>query len=596
LCRYPAMKAADLNGKNPQTCYARDTEVFRIFEDSKDGIWASAQLKGGDSLMRWDPVTKALVTFPLSRIPGRKADELVSSFAEDPQGNIWMGLYHGGLDLFDGHEFHHFGQSDGVPGGTVYSVLANKSGLWFGSNGGGLGHLSMNDGRPHLEIYSKSRGLSSNIIYCIVADKDGYIYAGTSNGVDRVDPATGHLRHFSSADGLAHGELTSALRDRSGSLWFATKQGLSRLLPSGDRAAANPRVLITDLRVAGALYPVSQLGESRISLADLAPSQNQLQVDFAGLDYEPGEVLRYSYKLEGADADWSPPRSSHSVNYAALAGNKYRFLVKAVTAEGLESTAPAEVSFAVMPPVWKRSWFQALALAIVIGFVFSVHKYRVNHMLQVERMRTGIAIDLHDDIGAGLSQIAILTEVARRTSNGSGPPGELLERVAILARELADSMGDIVWSIRSEPHGIDSLVRRMREFGLDMLTRQGVDFDLKEPPAGETVELSLETRRQLFLAFKECIHNAARHSNCSIVNAELKVSRGEIVLTVADNGTGLKLNGKPAGSSGGNGIPGMRRRAEGLGGRMEVVSTPGGGCRVEIRLPAGRGVFAKSSS
>jgi signal transduction histidine kinase len=261
----------------------------------------------------------------------------------------------------------------------------------------------------------------------------------------------------------------------------------------------------------------------------------------------------------------------------------------------VESATPAEIDFTVLPPVWKRWWFESLALVLAVALVFAAHRYRVAQMMALERVRTAIATDLHDDIGASLSQIAILSEVARVGGNGQGRPGEPLERVATLARELVDSMGDIVWSIRSEPHGMDSLIRRMREFALDVLASQGIDFELRTPDTGETVQLSLQARRELFLIFKECIHNVARHSGCTAVKAELKVLDREIALTVQDNGGGVNTAEKPAGSTGGNGIPGMRRRAESLGGRMQLTSKPGEGCSVEIHLPTRHGAFAKAS-
>jgi ligand-binding sensor domain-containing protein/signal transduction histidine kinase len=591
LCRYPAMKAVDLDGRKPLICYSPDDQIFRVFEDFKGGIWASAQSKRGDQLMRWDPNTNAILLFPAPRIPGEPSDDLVSAFAEDRLGNIWMGLYKGGLYRYDGRAFRHFQQRDGVPSGSVFALLLGQDGrLWIGSNGG-LGRMeSTGDDHPRVEVFDKARGMASSIVFCIAEDLQGRIYAGTSKGVDRLDPKTGYIRHFSS--GLAHGEFTSAVRDHSGSLWFATKQGLSRLIPAGDRPPVRPRVFITDLRTGAGPYALPQMGETHVSRLELKPSQNQLQVEFVGLDYEPGEVLRYSYKLEGADSGWSPPRVQHAVNYAALSGGGYHFLVKAVTSEGVESAIPAEIDFAVLPPVWRRWWFLSLALAMAIALVFAAHRYRVAQVVNLERMRTAIATDLHDDIGASLSQIAILSEVARVGGNGQGRPGEPLERVAALARELVDSMGDIVWSIRSEPHGIDSLIRRMREFALDVLASQGIDFELQTPDTAENVHLSLQARRQLFLMFKECIHNVARHSGCTAVRAEIKVLDKEIALTVEDNGSGLHPVDRPPGWTGGNGIPGMRRRAESLGGSMQFDLKPGEGCTVAIHLPARRGAFA----
>lgn len=594
LCRFAPVGAADLDGRSPRTCYSGDT-VFRVFEDSKGGIWASAQSNRGDRLMRWDPRTNTVFDFP-PRVPGERPDDLVSAFAEDRQGNIWMGLYKGGLYRYNGREFQHFGRSDGIPGGVIFALLADQDGrLWIGSGGGGLGRVNnTGDERPKVDLYSTARGMASDIVLCIADDRQGRIYAGTGKGVDRLDPETGHIRHFSSADGLAHGEFTSAVRDRSGALWFATKQGLSRLIPAADRPPVEPRVLITDLRIGGAAYPISQLGETRVSQLELKPAQNQLQVEFVGLDYEPGDVLRYSYKLEGADDDWSPPRSQHTVNYAALTGGTYHFLVKAVTSEGVESAAPAEVDFIVLPPVWKRWWFEGLALALVAALVFAAHRYRVAQMMSLERVRTAIATDLHDDIGASLSQIAILTEVARAGGTVEARPAELLERVASLARELVDSMGDIVWSIRAEPHGMDSLIRRMREFALDLLASQGIDFELRTPQAAAGVPLSLQARRELFLMFKECIHNSARHSRCTAVVAELRVAGRELELTVEDNGIGLASAEKAPDSAGGMGIPSIRRRAESLGGRVQFTSKPGAGCCVAIHLPARHHAFAKA--
>jgi len=256
--------------------------------------------------------------------------------------------------------------------------------------------------------------------------------------------------------------------------------------------------------------------------------------------------------------------------------------VKAVTSDGGESPVPARLDFTVLPPVWRRWWFEALAVALAAAAVFAAHRYRVAQAVSVERIRTAIATDLHDDIGSSLAQIAILSEVARVNANGAGRPGEPLERVAILAREVVDSMGDIVWSIRSEAHGMESLIRRMREFALDLLSSQGIDFELRGPEMGKTAELGLQARRQVFLIFKECIHNAARHSRCTAVVAELKIADREALLTIEDNGTGLRSEDK---TTGGTGISNIERRSRELGGRMQLTSTPGEGCSVAIRFP-----------
>lgn len=595
LCRYAAVNAESLANRPPEECYVQDEDVFQVFEDSKGGIWASAQAHPeGNRLMRWDPHRKAIVTF--DELP--RGESLIKSFAEDRQGNIWMGFWgSGGLFRYNDNarQFTLFSSRDGVPPGTIFALLTDSLGrLWIGAQGG-LALLENPGGAPfRLRTYHQSEGLSNNTVRAIVEDKEGYIYAATAAGVDRLNPQTGHIKHFSTADGLARGEAQSAFRDSSGNLWFATTQGLSRLAPAAARPLRNPAVLITGLQTGGASFPVPPWGETSISRIELEPSRNQLQVEFVAFSGEPEANLRYSYKLDGANSDWSPPRSQHLVNYAALGSGTYRFLVKALNSDGLESATPAEVDFTVLPPFWRRWWFEGLALAALASIVYLLHSYRVAQMVSLERMRTMIATDLHDDIGASLSQIAILSEVARAgVSLENRLPQESLQRVAALARELVDSMSDIVWSIRAEPDDLDSLVRRMREFALDLLASQGIGFELRTPQPGDTVHLSLQGRRHLFLMFKECIHNVSRHSGCTSVKAELKVVEREIALTVEDNGKGLNTNEKPPGWMGGTGIPGMRRRAETLGGSIQFNSKPGEGCTVSIRLPARRGAFAK---
>ena len=540
--------------------------------------------------MRWDPATRKLVAF--DDFPHEAS--LIKAFAEDRDGNIWMGEWGGGLMRYNGQHFSHFDSKDGVPRGTIFALLTDSRGwLWIAGMGGLAWIENPAAGQFSVRSFTRSNGLSNNTVRAVVVDNAGYIYAATGTGVDRLNPQTGRFKHFSAADGLQRGETESAIRDRAGNVWFATTLGLSRLAPGETRSPVAPSVLITSLQTGGDTFPISQRGEISVSKIKLEPSRNQLQVEFAGFGDESEAGPRYSYKLENTDRDWSTPLEQHVVNYAALAAGNYRFMVKAVNSDGIES-APAEIDFVVLPPFWRRAWFEALAVIAVVSIVYFLHRYRVAQMVSLERMRTAIATDLHDDIGASLSQIAILSEVARASvSGGQRLPQESLQKVSTLARELVDSMSDIVWSIRAEPDEWESLVRRMREFALDVLGGQGIEFHLEASPHGETVHISLQARRQLFLMFKECVHNASRHSGCSAVKAELKTAEGGITLLVADNGRGMKpVEPVPVnGSAGGTGLPGMRRRVAALGGTIQIVTSPGEGCTVSIRIPVRRAAF-----
>ena len=146
----------------------------------------------------------------------------------------------------------------------------------------------------------------------------------------------------------------------------------------------------------------------------LAPNRNQLQIEFAGSDSHSLAAMRYEYRLN--ESEWSAPTAQRSVNYPALPSGHLAFEVRATNSDGQTSPETATIDLTVAAPVWQRGWFLML-LTLAIGAAgTAAYRYRVGQLLQLERLRTRIAIDLHDDIGANLSQISILSEVVRRRS------------------------------------------------------------------------------------------------------------------------------------------------------------------------------------
>jgi Y_Y_Y domain len=171
------------------------------------------------------------------------------------------------------------------------------------------------------------------------------------------------------------------------------------------------RVFLRELRVRGTPYRMWDLGAGKVPNIDFGPRQNQLQISFAGLAFAPGEVLAYQYRLDPSDLDWSEPGDERVVNYSDLAPGTYRFRVRLITGR-LVAGEPAELEFTIRAPFWQRWWFRLLLVVLAVGALYWLHRYRTMRILELERVRTHIATDLHDDIGSGLSQIAILSEVA----------------------------------------------------------------------------------------------------------------------------------------------------------------------------------------
>jgi two-component sensor histidine kinase len=303
-----------------------------------------------------------------------------------------------------------------------------------------------------------------------------------------------------------------------------------------------------------------------------------LRIDFVGLGFSPGETLRYQYMLEGADRDWSAPTDQRTVLYASLSPGAYRFLVRASTSDGAISPQPASVAFTILPPLWRTWWFLLACASVVILIVYALYRYRLSQLLAVANVRTRIATDLHDDIGASLSQIAVLSEVARTGATGTAP----LSEIAGISRELVDSMRDIVWAINPDHDRLSNLVYRMRRFATDLLGSQNIGLQFRSAVADHDLRIGANMRRQIYLIFKEAIHNIARHSGASMVEVEFDRVEDSVVLRLSDNGKGFD----PTSENGGQGLPSMRKRAAALGTQVELQSAPGQGAtlRMTVRL------------
>ena len=576
LCRYPRLDSpSQLAQTAPKAVYTvRDglpgNVVTRLYEDRSGNIWAGTETT---KLVFWSRKEQRFVGIPADGL-----HSFASAFGEDNAGAVWIGDEEGKLwRVRDGRAL-----PVAAPAKTrvIHSFLLDHAGrLWVATGSQGLLRFDQPSAPvPQFRQYGYSDGLSSLNLQSLAEDRNGSIYIGTGGGVDRLGPDLAHIRHYTSPDGIAAGEVIAAYRDRNGAIWFGTNHGLTRLVPESAAAGIPPPVWITGLSIAGRGASVSEAGESNIRGIEVQPGQEHLQFDFVGLSYSPGNVLRYQYRL--GEAPWSPPIESRSVHYGALAPGKYRFAVRAVNSDGDVSLAPATVEFRVSPPLWLRTWFQVMVIALAIGGIIWIQRVRSGRLIAIERVRTRIATDLHDDIGSSLSQIAILSEVARQRVAG-GKSGEPIERIGALSRELLDSMGDIVWAIQPHKDHLSDLQQRMRRFAADVLSARNVEMHWPINDSGRDLELNPEFRRQVYLIFKESINNVARHSRATQAHVSLLIVDRHLALEVSDNGCGFERQGQDDG----NGLNSMKLRATRLGGELQVRSGDGRGTSVLLRAP-----------
>lgn len=587
LLRFRNVRSAEELGNSPpaNVYTTRDglagDDVFRIFEDSRGDIWVSAP---GGGPRRWERATGRFHRYPDSEFPG-----FATAFAEDRAGNLWIGLSGiaengrpSGVVRYRNGRFQRFLNTDSLKGWIGSLLLDHAGRMWIGS-GEGLGRIDEpNAGNPRIINYSVP-GLTMHGVRALAEDRWGRIYVGSGRGLDRFDPNTGQFKHFSASEGFPGGSPATLEFDREGVLWAGTSAGLAMLTPELETPGLPPPVYITAFSVNGEPLPIPEPRAGLASRLRLPPEQNQVQIEFVGPSAVGGDILRYQYRLKGGGA-WSELSGQRTVHFATLSAGQYRFQVRAVTPAGVESAQAAEAAFEILPPVWRRWWFLAIAAAALSGLALGVHRYRLSRQLELERIRTRIAADLHDDLGASLSRVAILSEILKRGSLDSADSGRRLTEIADTARGMVDGMSDIVWSIDPRRDDMRSLVRRVRQFAGDVLESQGIRWTLVVDPETEKLALSADQRRNLFLIFKEAIVNSARHARCTSVELGIQVRRGECLAFMRDNGQGIHPHPREAG----NGLANMSARAAALRGDLKIGSPPENGTQITLRFPLAR--------
>ena len=535
----------------------------------------------------------------------------VWSITEDEKGRIYLGTYDGGICVYDnGKIVNTFDSKNGLPNNYIVSSYKSKSGvIYFGLDKGGVirfinGKLDENynlfpgstiwsmfeneagtfyygTDKSGLICVSESKidtitindGLSNNTILGIMNDEFGKLYLTTDNGLNIVDCSTQkpEVRIITSEDGLASSECNQGafLKDSKGLLWIGTIKGVTRYNPSKDiPILIPPQTHITQVKVF----------DKEIDYADtsnpiqLNYDQNYLQFGFVGIDLIAPHKVQYKYRLNGAESEWFFTEFPN-VQFANLPDNEYTFEVQA--GNEWESWSESQfVKFSILPPFWATWWFRTLAFIVLAGIIAALIYLRFRSLLAIERVRSKIAADLHDDIGAGLSEINILSAVAESKT----PPEAKrhieneLTKISKTAGLMIENMSDIVWMVNPKNDLMVDLVARLKDNFNDMFDAKHIVFQSENSMALEKIRLNMEQRQNIFLIFKEAINNAIKYSDCSQLNLCVKREGNILKITLQDNGIGFNADT----IKNGNGLNNMKMRAKNISGNLSVESNNSG--------------------
>lgn len=577
------------------------SKIFALFESRDGRLWAGC----ANGLGCWDGQTWKLFT-----TKDGLSENTVRAIAEDSGGHFWIGTENGGVNFFDGQKFVSYQATNGLPGNDISCLYSDSDGvLWAGTAGHGLAQFK----NGKWTSFSTQDGLASDSIGYIIGDEQGNLWIGSNRGLMRVDrkslDGTGpfFFRVYGKSDGLPTRECSSgsqpaAIRVRDGRLLFPTTKGLVSIDPAAlKRNARAPQVLIESVLVGEQQQHTNPLDLAWSPEATVPPHGEQLEIHYTALNFSAPQNVRFQYRLEGQQKGWTDAGNTRVARYTGLPPGNYRFDVQACNEDGVWSQTGASLDIYVAPQFWQTKTFQLGAilfgLAVTVGIVRYLSTQALHRQVQrlkqqeaLERERARIARDLHDQLGANLTQVALLGEMAEEDKNVPGEVESHAQQISQTARETTRALDEIVWAVNPSNDTLEGLANYACKYGQEYFTLAGLPCRVDVPAQLPAAAIPPEVRHNVFLAFKEATHNVVKHARAREAWIRLRLQPESFILEVEDNGRGMD---KEPQAQNRNGLRNMKRRMSDIGGDFSISAGANGGTLVRLSVPM-PGVNAKN--
>jgi ligand-binding sensor domain-containing protein/signal transduction histidine kinase len=570
--------------------------ISSMFSDGDTTLWLGCSRC---RLIRCDLRTGEMSTFsyetPEELFPGRipfYGDDCPRFIVRDRIGVLWIATRHGILKLDETRKaFKRYGHSQkpSFLDNTWCIHEDSQNRMWVGSDLG-------------LDLFDRMLGKFTSVfrsegrfqgwtVLGILEDRTGYLWLQTDRGLLRYHHDTRDLQRYGPAAGYPMTSLASfftignraALVTQRKEFVFGVRDAVVMFRPEEIVSdPTQPVVVITSVEMIGGGRTITRSPLRSFTVPgqplELAAQENALEIFFATLNYTVPTENRYAIWVEPTDRSWSHLGTKNSIRLVNLAPGSYRLRVKGSNSDSTWSTREATFEFRVFPPWWKSMWAYAsyaLCLAL-IGYLS--YRARVARVRALDQIKMNIAGDLHDELGSGLSSIALQTELLSRSVGLAAENQQRLADVVATARDLANSTRDVVWVLAPSHERLSDLCLKIQTEGQRGLSAIEPVFEVRlEHP---DVVLSTGARKHLLMIFKEVLHNIQRHARTDRVHVSIAEQGGKLHLTVRDWGVGFDI----ARPRCGQGLNNLQFRAQQLGAHCTVTSAPGEGTEVELSV------------
>ena len=550
----------------------------------KRHIWMGLQ----SGIMIYDAVTGRSQTYNPSALRGK----LVRTIAEDKYGNIWLGLPNGGVfkwvpehALFDFERgFNHI---DHLPSTQIEKIRIDSKGfIWICTLMNGvykidpdsnsiMEHLTSN-GPPgkrlladavtdafefndslmifptgSLNIYnqkanvitpiSSADGLPSDIVRSIEKDTKGNLWLGLFNGLCRMNVFKRTFTYYDRNDGIKNDELnySSSLRLPDGRLAFGSTTDMLVFNPENLNAQTiPPEVAITEFRLFNKPLNVDSL--AKLQRIELGPDQNFISIGFSGLKHFNNK-WSYYYMLKAIDKDWKRANEISQVDYNYLPSGNYVFLVKAENADGVSSKQIGQLDIRIDPPIYKTWWFYSILVLFLAFVLFVIDKERMRRKAAMQKMRSDIAGNLHEEVNTALNKINILSEMARlKAERDPVKSTEYLEQIHTKSHDMIIAMDDMLWSIDPGNDSMEKTIERIREFIDAHKRRYSANIELLVDKKAETLLLNMRLRHDVFILMKEGIRSVVQ-AGAKNIRIHIGLQKDALIYTIDIDNEGCDM-------------------------------------------------------
>jgi signal transduction histidine kinase/ligand-binding sensor domain-containing protein len=571
-------------------------DIAVLYKDRKQGMW----IGGRSGLERLDEHKLRVLTNGPSRMD-------VRAVTDDADGNLWIGTEANGITRFREGKFTSFTRTNGLPSDEIRSLYMDEdSVLWAGTSSGLARHS-----KGKWTAFSKREGLLSDSLGYLVEDGQGYLWMASNVGLLRVkkkelnDFAEGRgtnilCRSYGEPEGLPADECTfgsqpGAIRTRDGKLWFPTIKGLAYLNPEQLKINPNPPpVMIESVAIDGKLQNTNALTARPPQSVTVPAGRESIDIKYTSLNLAAPDKGHFKFRLKEHEKEWrDSPWNIRTAHYTRVPPGNYEFEVTACNEDGVWNEKGSTLRVEVLPPFWSTWWFRTIVVVCLVGMIVGSVHYVSTQRLQrqvaalrqqeaLEKERARIARDLHDQLGANLTRVALLGELAESDKDSPQEVEAHARQISQTARDTTHSLDEIVWTVNPSNDTLDGLVNYVCKYAQEYLAVAGLKYRLEVPAQLPGTPISPELRHNIFLASKEAITNIVRHARATAVSVRLRLEPESFSLEIEDNGKGLAGLDE---NKGRNGLRNMRKRLEDVGGEFSISAAPEGGTRVKLTAP-----------